>query len=159
MTRQFLLRNLAWTTTASEVGRELLSQNVSVIAVLISYDPTTGRPRGFALVETEYDHNISRLIEVASNMELAGRRPVPEEVSPTEFQRYATSPPVGRRWRDYWERAAATPSAQMVPVSHPAATELSLQTTPQTTVDRTADIQHINVYLRAMKPTATTFPG
>jgi hypothetical protein len=123
MTRQFFVRNLAWTTTASELGRAFVSHNVSVIAVLISYDPATGRPRGFALVETERDHEISQLVEVASTIELAGRRPIPEEVSPIEFERYATSPPVGRRWRDYWERTAPTMSAQLTPILRPTTTE------------------------------------
>lgn len=103
MTVQFFIRNLGWTTKAEEVGKAFQRNGIDVAAVLVYYDPQTGRPRGFALLETARDYDLSELLRAAENIDLAGRKPTPEVPSSADFLRHANIPPVGRRWRDYWE--------------------------------------------------------
>jgi formylglycine-generating enzyme required for sulfatase activity len=103
---QFFIRNLSWTTTARDVGEFYLASGIEVSVVLVYYDPEVGRPRGFALVETAREYDLDTLVTSSERAELAGRRLMPEIPTSDAFLRHANIPPIGRKWRDYWEADA-----------------------------------------------------
>jgi formylglycine-generating enzyme required for sulfatase activity len=104
---QFFIHNLSWTTTSGRVAELLAECGVEATAVLVRYDPGTGRPRGFALVETNTDCDTDALSEALARVELDGRRLSVDVPTPEVFLRYSDIPPEGRRWRDYWETSRA----------------------------------------------------
>jgi len=79
MGTRLFIGNLSYNVTEQELRETFQSEGIEVRSVRVSLDRETGRPRGFAFVETSTDEGAKTSIEKLSGRILQGRSIVVEE--------------------------------------------------------------------------------
>ena len=79
MGTRLFIGNLSYSVNEQELKEAFTSEGIEVRSVRLSLDRETGRPRGFAFVETETDAGAKASIEKLSGRVLQGRPIIVEE--------------------------------------------------------------------------------
>src|SRR5437870_2093215 len=79
MGTRLFIGNLSYNVNEQELREAFTSEGIVVRSVRVSLDRETGRPRGFAFVETETDEGAKASIEKLSGRILQGRPIIVEE--------------------------------------------------------------------------------
>src|SRR3569832_1549322 len=79
MGTRLFIGNLSYSVNEQELKEAFTSEGIEVRSVRLSLDRETGRPRGFAFVETETDEGAKASIEKLSGRILQGRPIIVEE--------------------------------------------------------------------------------
>ena len=79
MGTRLFIGNLSYNVNEQELKEAFTSEGIDVRSVRVSLDRETGRPRGFAFVETETDTGAKTSIEKLSGRILQGRAIIVEE--------------------------------------------------------------------------------
>ena len=99
MGTRLFIGNLSYNVNEQELKEAFTSEGIDVRSVRVSLDRETGRPRGFAFVETETDAGAKASIEKLSGRILQGRQPMhtPHRSTPAQDGSHAACRPDARR--------------------------------------------------------------
>src|SRR3954468_17807168 len=79
MGTRLFIGNLSYNVTEQELREAFTGEGIQLRSVRVALDRETGRPRGFAFVETETDEGAKASIEKLSGRILQGRGIIVEE--------------------------------------------------------------------------------